>query len=55
MMAGVENPGDARRNQLREEHGFHDLVQQTTDKLTLKPVVPGTESNYRATLHEWDL
>lgn len=54
-MERVENPGDVRRDQLREENGFHDLVLRTSDKLTLKPVEPRTESLYRATLHEWDL
>jgi len=55
IMATVENPGDSRRDQLRKENGFHDLVLLTTDKLTLKRVEPGTEALYGAALHEWDL
>jgi hypothetical protein len=55
MAASVENPGDSRRDQLRKENGFHDLVLRTTDKLTLKPVKDETEALYRAALHEWDL
>ena len=54
-MACVGYSSDDRRDQLREENGFHDLVLQTSDQLTLKPVVPRTELKYRATLHEWDL
>ena len=51
----VKNSLDEDRERLREANGFHELVQQTTGSLTLKPVRPKTERLYNYVLHEWDL
>jgi hypothetical protein len=51
----VQRPGDFEREKLREANGFHELVQQTNDSLTLKPVRPKTERLYDYVLPKWDL
>jgi hypothetical protein len=51
----IKNSLDEERERLREANGFHELVQQTTDSITLKPVRPKTERLYNYVLHEWDL
>jgi hypothetical protein len=54
-MPAVRRPGDIDRAKLRQVKGYDNLIRQTTDTLTLKPVKPATEALYRTALHEWDL
>jgi hypothetical protein len=42
-MALIEYPGDIRRDNLRIENVFRDLVLRTNDSLTKKPAKPKTE------------
>jgi hypothetical protein len=51
----VQRPGDLEREKLREVNCFEDLLHQTNDSLTLKPVRPKTQRLYDYVLHEWDL
>jgi hypothetical protein len=54
-MAVVQRPGDLEREKLREINCFEELLHQTNDSLTLKPVRPKTQRLYDYVLHEWDL
>ena len=55
MALVIQRPGDGARDKLRRANGFHELLQHTSNTLTLKPVKPNTEALYDYILYEWDL